>query len=152
MRLEEVNGITETQAVKDTNTKFSRRLFNREYRVTYRDSLTGAEKITDGTWDGTTNGAGLPAISLEQNFAKRNNVHIGDTMTFNVQGALMPTIVGSLREVNWKGIQTNFLVVFPKGLLKMHHSFMYCSQGSIAGSVCEVSAGNGKTISQCVYY
>ena len=30
----------------------------------------------------------------------------------------MRTIVGSLREVNWKGIQTNFLVVFPKGLLE----------------------------------
>jgi len=30
----------------------------------------------------------------------------------------MRTIVGSFREVNWKGIQTNFLVVFPKGLLE----------------------------------
>ena len=30
----------------------------------------------------------------------------------------MPTIVGSLREVNWGGIQTNFLVVFPTGLLE----------------------------------
>ena len=43
---------------------------------------------------------------------------IGDTMSFNVQGAIMRTVVGSLREVNWKGIQTNFLVVFPKGLLE----------------------------------
>ena len=30
----------------------------------------------------------------------------------------MQTIVGSLREVNWGGIQTNFLVVFPTGLLE----------------------------------
>ena len=43
---------------------------------------------------------------------------IGDTMDFNVQGAVMRTIVGSFREVNWKGIQTNFLVVFPKGMLE----------------------------------
>ena len=54
---------------------------------------------------------------MEQNFAKRNNVSIGDTLTFNVQGAIMPTIVGSLREVNWRRIQTNFLVVFPKGVI-----------------------------------
>jgi putative ABC transport system permease protein len=118
MRLEEVNGINAAQVVKDSTIKFSRRLFNREYRVTYRDSLTSSEKITAGTWSGNANSKDVPAISLEQNFAKRNNVNIGDTITFNVQGALMQTIVGSLREVNWKGIQTNFLVVFPKGLLE----------------------------------
>ena len=118
MRLEAINGITAAQVKKDSTIKFSRRLYNREYRVTYRDSLTASEKITAGTWKGITNGTGLPAISMEQNFAKRNNVNIGDTITFNVQGAVMQTVVGSLREVNWKGIQTNFLVVFPKGLLE----------------------------------
>src|ERR1019366_7008888 len=123
MRLEEVNGINAAQVVKDSTIKFSRRLFNREYRVTYRDSLTSSEKITAGTWNGNANSTGVPAISLEQNFAKRNNVNIGDTLTFNVQGALMQTIVGSLREVNWKGIQTNFLVVFPKGLLEAAPQF-----------------------------
>ena len=118
MRLEEVNGITAARVKKDSTSKFTRRLFNREYRVTYRDSLTSAEKITAGKWKGIADSTGLPAISLEQNFAKRNNVNIGDTMSFNVQGALMRTVVGSLREVNWKGIRTNFLVVFPKGMLE----------------------------------
>ena len=116
MRLEEVNGITAAQVKKDSTLKFSRRLFNREYRVTYRDSLTSSEKITAGKWKGIADSTGIPAISLEQNFAKRNNVNIGDTMTFNVQGAIMQTVVGSLREVNWRRIQTNFLVVFPKGV------------------------------------
>jgi putative ABC transport system permease protein len=118
MRLEEVNGITAAQVKKDSSIRFSRRLFNREYRVTYRDSLTSSEKIIAGTWKGVADSIDIPAISLEQNFARRNNVHIGDTMAFNVQGAVMRTIVGSLREVNWKGIQTNFLVIFPKGLLE----------------------------------
>jgi putative ABC transport system permease protein len=118
MRLEEINGITADRVRKDSTIRFSRRLYNREYRVTYRDSLTASEKITAGTWKGIADSTNIPDISLEQNFAKRNNVHIGDTMGFNVQGALMRTIVGSFREVNWKGIQTNFLVVFPKGLLE----------------------------------
>ena len=123
MRLEEVNGVTLAQTLKDTTGKFSRRLFNREYRVTYRDSLTASEKVTEGTWTGNAKEAAIPAISIEQNFAKRSNVQIGDTLTFNVQGALMQTVVGSLREVNWKGIQTNFLVVFPKGLLETAPQF-----------------------------
>jgi len=117
MRLEEVNGISEAQVKKDSTLKFSRRLFSREYRVTFRDSLTSSEKIIAGKWNGIAAGSGIPPISLEQNFARRNNIVIGDTMTFNVQGAVIQTVVGSLREVNWRRIQTNFLVVFPKGVI-----------------------------------
>jgi putative ABC transport system permease protein len=123
MRLEAVNDVGAIQSAKDSVAKYPHRLFNREYRVTYRDSLTAAERITDGTWKGVTNGRGLPEISLEQNFAKRANLRIGDTMTFNVQGALMQTTIGSFRQVNWKGIQTNFLVVFPKGILEAAPQF-----------------------------
>lgn len=118
MRLETVNGITAEQAKKDTTKGFSYWLFNREYRVTYRDSLTSSEKITDGKWNGIANNEGIPEVSLEKNFARRGGVKLGDTLTFNVQGALMKTIVGSFREVNWGGIQTNFVVVFPKGMLE----------------------------------
>ncbi len=123
MRLEQVNSITASEAVKDTTSRFSRNLFNREYRVTYRDSLTSSEKITGGKWKGLAVKTDLPAISLEQNFAKRNHVNVGDTMLFNVQGSEMQTVVGSLREVNWKGIQTNFLVVFPNGVLEAAPQF-----------------------------
>jgi putative ABC transport system permease protein len=123
MRLEQVNSTTAAQMVKDSASPFSRRLFNREYRVTYRDSLTSSEKVTEGKWEGIADTTTLPAISIEQNFAKRNNVKIGDTLLFNVQGAEMQTIVGSFRQIDWKGIRTNFLVVFPKGLLETAPQF-----------------------------
>jgi putative ABC transport system permease protein len=35
-----------------------------------------------------------------------------------VQGAMIPTLIGSFREVDWNRIQTNFLVVFPVGVLE----------------------------------
>ncbi|MCU7548961.1 ABC transporter permease [Chitinophagaceae bacterium LB-8] len=117
MRLEAVNGVTDAQLLKDTTLDLPRRIFIREYRVTFRDSLISSEKIVGGKWAGTSKSATIP-ISLEQNFARRNKIKIGDTMTFNVQGALISTIVGSLREVDWNRIQTNFLVVFPKGVLE----------------------------------
>jgi len=123
MRLEQINGITATESLKDSTSKYSRYLFNREYRVTYRDSLTSSEKITAGKWEGVTDSNRLPAISIEQNYAKRNNIKIGDTLLFNVQGTEMQTIVGSFRQINWKGIRTNFLVVFPKGLLETAPQF-----------------------------
>jgi putative ABC transport system permease protein len=94
-------------------------IFNREYRVTFRDSLTASEKVTEGKWSGTVNSTVDPVfISLEERFAKRNKIDIGDTMVFNVQGSIVTTRVGSLRVVDWNRIQTNFLVVFPKGVLE----------------------------------
>ncbi|MEO6329538.1 MAG: FtsX-like permease family protein [Ginsengibacter sp.] len=123
IRLEQVNSIDAAQLKKDSTIKLSRWLFSREYRVTYRDSLTESEKITDGTWKGKAGANALPEISMEKNFANKSGVKVGDTLTFNVQGSLMKTIVGSLREVNWGGIQTNFLVVFPTGLLEAAPQF-----------------------------
>jgi putative ABC transport system permease protein len=137
MRLERLNNITAATLDKkikvndndaknkdSINSTFGRRsLFSREYRVTFRDTLTSSEKITKGKWTGTidTNENFRERriyISLEERFAKRNNIMIGDTMVFNVQGTIMPVIVGSFREVDFNRIETNFLVVFPKGVLE----------------------------------
>jgi putative ABC transport system permease protein len=120
MRLESINGRTASDAIKDTTRKNeAARIFGREYRVTFRDSLTSSEKIASGKWQGVhANMSRLAPVSLEKGFAERNKIALGDTMTFNVQGAIMPTVVGSLRDVNWGEVQTNFLVVFPKGVLE----------------------------------
>lgn len=124
MRLEEVNGITAAQVVKDTSLGYSRRIFSREYRVTYRDSLTSAEEIVSGEWTGRADSAaGAVPISMDQGFARRNNIKLNDTLLFNVQGSLLPTVVSSLREVNWNRIQTNFIIVFPKGVLEQAPQF-----------------------------
>ena len=44
-------------------------------------------------------------------------------MIFNVQGSVISTIVGSLRQVDWDRVQTNFLVVFPTGVLEKAPQF-----------------------------
>jgi putative ABC transport system permease protein len=117
MRLEEVNGISASDVKEDSSHQFSRHLFAREYRVTYRDSLTSTEKITKGKWAGTAPAKGLPSISFEENYATRNGLSLGDTLTFNVQGVMVKTVLGSMRDIDWSRIRTNFLVVFPKGVV-----------------------------------
>ncbi|WP_439585075.1 ABC transporter permease [Dyadobacter bucti] len=119
MRLEAVNGKNASDFEGDTTAEQSRRIFGREYRVTFRDSITSTEKITKGKWQGIYNkSSDLIPISLEQGFADRSRIELGDTMVFNVQGTMMSTVVSSLRDVNWGEVQTNFLVVFPKGVLE----------------------------------
>ena len=50
--------------------------------------------------------------------AKNAEVEVGDTLVFNVQGVLMETVVGSLRDVDWGRAQMNFSIVFPLGVLE----------------------------------
>ncbi len=111
--------ITGKTLEKDSSNGMQRWIFSREYRATFRDSLTASEKITDGKWVGSINSqAGIIYISLEERYAKRNRIKVGDTMVFNVQGSILSTLVGSFRAVDWNRIQTNFIVVFPKGVLE----------------------------------
>jgi putative ABC transport system permease protein len=127
VRIVEINGETaaDLTTADSVNTSKqdtlapSQRAFRGELRVTFQDTLTEAEKIVRGTWTGNVNYPDEPVyISLEENYARRINVNIGDSITFNVQGVLVPTIVGSLRTVNWSRMQTNFRVVFPTGVLE----------------------------------
>ena len=119
MRLEKVNNITVETLEKDSTIKMHEWIFDREYRVTFRDSITTSEKITKGKWSGAVDkSSGTVFISIEERFARNNSIDIGDTMIFNVQGSVISTIVGSLRKVDWNRIQTNFLVVFPTGVLE----------------------------------
>ena len=112
MRIEEING---KKSTADTN---NRRAYRNEIRATYQDTLTAAEKITAGKWTGHIKPNETIYISLDQRYAQQIKVGLNDKILFNVQGMMMPTVVGSFREVNWSRMQTNFRVVFPAGVLE----------------------------------
>jgi putative ABC transport system permease protein len=117
MRLESINNITAASLEKDSTIKIQPWVFSREYRSTFRDSLISSEKITKGKWTGMAD-TNHVVVSIEEGYGKRNGIEIGDTLTFNVQGAIIQTTIGSYRKVDWNRIQTNFLVVFPTGVLE----------------------------------
>ncbi|GAB2535820.1 ABC transporter permease [Rufibacter soli] len=119
MRIEEVNGQNAEAVKKDSTSGLSIRAFQREIRSTFRDTLTSTEKISQGTWRGSVRSPeDTVYVSVEESYAERSKLKIGDRIVFNVQGALIPTVVGSFRKVDWNRIQTNFRVVFPAGVLE----------------------------------
>jgi len=118
IRLQELNGKTAAFYKKDTALKIPNPVFSREYRVSYRDSLVSSEKITSGNWIGKADANAIIPISIEEKFADHNHLKVGDKMLFNVQGVNMETKIASFRKVNWNRIQTNFLVLFPAGVLE----------------------------------
>jgi putative ABC transport system permease protein len=119
MRLEEIKGKTKAEYEKDTLNPLPEWIFNREYRVTFRDTLTDTEKLLRGNMN---KAVGSPSdtifISIEEGYAKTMKVDLGDKLRFNVQGSDLNVVVGSIRKVNWKKIQSNFLIVFPSGVLE----------------------------------
>jgi len=131
MRLEEINGKNAADLARADSLKgkakvsgnerreSSARAFKSELRATYQEKLTSAEMITSGKWSGKVNSpSAIIYVSLDERYAERIHVKPGDKILFNVQGMMIPTVVGSLRKINWGRVQTNFRIVFPTGVLE----------------------------------
>jgi len=56
-------------------------------------------------------------VSIEESLAKDLQVKLGDELDFNVQGVTVAAVIGSIRQVEWRRMQTNFFFVFPQGPL-----------------------------------
>ncbi|MEX2049219.1 MAG: FtsX-like permease family protein, partial [Gemmatimonadota bacterium] len=99
----------------------------REYRNTYRASVGGAEELVAGRWwDGTPGSedgteidpGGLPRVSLEEDVARSLRVELGDTITWEVSGIEVASVVTSLRRVDWEQLEPNFYAVLEPGVLE----------------------------------
>jgi putative ABC transport system permease protein len=91
----------------------------REYRCTYRDTLTPTEKLAAGTFTGQAPGGEVPVpISVEQGLADEMRLSLGDAIDWDVQGVTVHSRVTSFRTVDWRRLAPNFFVVFPTGVLE----------------------------------
>lgn len=123
MRIQSINGRPVNDIRQDTTTRINQWILNHEFRVTYRDSLIESETLTAGKWTSASTAEGTIPISVADNVARDARVGVGDSLTFNVQGLLMKTVVGSIRTVDWGRMQLNFSVVFPTGVLERAPQF-----------------------------
>lgn len=123
MRIASINGRT-TESIAGDSTKNRRAdwAVKREYRSTFRDSVTAGETITGGKWFSPGGKSLAPGdtgeVSLDAGVAGELKVKLGDEITWNVQGVDIPTRVTSLREVKWTRFEPNFFAVFPSRVLR----------------------------------
>ncbi|HET7274907.1 MAG TPA: FtsX-like permease family protein [Longimicrobiaceae bacterium] len=123
MRIAEINGQPvqagedEDDADDGSQTEPERWAVSREYRSTFRDSLVGSERLIEGEWWTGPTRSPYP-VSLEREIADDLRVELGDTLTWNVQGVMITTVVTSIREVDWARFEPNFFAVFPSAALE----------------------------------
>jgi putative ABC transport system permease protein len=88
----------------------------REFNMTYRDTLINGEKVTAGTFGGTTNVKN--PVSIDKAFADDlGGVQLGDTLTVFIQGITITTTITSIREVDSRSGIPFFYLVFPPSVL-----------------------------------
>ncbi len=118
MRMESIRGKSVNEMRQDSTIHMRKWVLNREFRVTYRDTLSPTEELIEGEWTGKASlGKPIP-ISISDNMSEDANLKLGDKVVFNVQGVLMETFVGSIRKVDWTSLQINFMILFPTGVLE----------------------------------
>lgn len=118
MRMHKIKDRLVNELRQDTTRRVRGWILNHEFRTTYRDSLLASEELIAGTWTPELEAGAPVVISISDNLAEDAKVNIGDAITFNIQGVLMETTVGSIRKVDWGRMQLNFSIVFPNGVLE----------------------------------
>ncbi len=117
MRLESVKGRPVAE-LRKKDKEIPRWTLTREYRSTYRRTLSSTEEIVAGTFVSEVSaGSTRIPISLEERIAGNLKVALGDELVFNVQGIALTTYVSSIRKVDWERVSPNFFVVFPAGVI-----------------------------------
>ncbi|MEJ2005043.1 MAG: FtsX-like permease family protein, partial [Cyclobacteriaceae bacterium] len=115
-RVKEVKGKTVSEIQSDTTANISNWAITREYRVTYRDSLTKSEKLIDGEVQHL--GGDSVFVTISEGMLDNLDVDIGDSLVFDVQGVPFPVYISGVREVDWPDDPPNFIFVFPEGVLE----------------------------------
>lgn len=119
MRLNSWKGRSVGEVRSDTTVDLSGWALRREYRVTYRDSLVNSETLLEGEWIGEGDGINSTVpISVAENIKEDLNLAIGDSLSFNVQGVNVNTVIASFREVDFQRPQPNFFILFPVNVLE----------------------------------
>ncbi|MBT8228777.1 MAG: FtsX-like permease family protein, partial [Bacteroidia bacterium] len=122
MRLAGWQGKSKAEWMADTTRTARRCAINREARVSYRDTLADDETLLEGRLKKYNPGDSI-FISLASRYAESLDVGMGDELEWNVQGALIKTYVGSIREIEFRSMRTRFFILFPNGVLEKAPQF-----------------------------
>lgn len=106
-RMTKLNGQAILNAVPDSAKDHN--ALHRELNLSWSKTLPQNNKIVTGNWAHSANQTG---ISVEKNLAEDLDLHIGDTLSFQIGAQSVQATVSSIRSVDWAQFTPNFYVLF----------------------------------------
>ncbi len=107
-RIVEVNGVAAEQVKAGDKARWA---LEGDRGITFSDRMPDGSRLVAGKW-WPQNYSGPPLVSMESGVAQGLGVKIGDTITVNVLGRTLTARIASLRKVNWRSFNINFVMVF----------------------------------------
>ncbi|MFW8566899.1 ABC transporter permease [Orrella sp. 11846] len=93
--------------VDDYRSPRIQRLLQRDFNLTYLDSLQNQGQVVAGeAWDPQT-----LSVSIEDEIARELGLRLGDQVTFDVAGLSVPVQVTQFRKVDWGTLKPNFFAI-----------------------------------------
>lgn len=112
-RIFAVNGVPAEQVNATPETAWALR---GDRGLTYAARPPEGAKLVAGEW-WAPDYAGPPLVSFDAQLAKGWGVGVGDSITVNVLGRDITLKIASLREIAWRGLGINYVLVASPGLL-----------------------------------
>jgi putative ABC transport system permease protein len=111
-RVVSVNGRPVSEA--DYEEERAKRLIEREFNLSYMESLPAHNAVTAGRWLDPRS----RELSVEQGIAERLGWRLGDELTWNVGGEAFSARITSFRKLRWDSMKVNFFVIAPPRVLE----------------------------------
>ncbi|MFO0154448.1 MAG: ABC transporter permease [Alphaproteobacteria bacterium] len=112
-RIVAVNGVPAEQVNATPETAWALR---GDRGLTYSATPPEGAKLVAGAW-WPPDYSGPPLVSFDAQLARGWGVGVGDTITVNVLGRDITLKIASLREIAWRGLGINYVLVASPGLL-----------------------------------
>ena len=112
-RVVSVDGVA---ASKVKATPQSRWMLRGDHGLTLSATPPPGSHLAHGAW-WKADYRGPPLLSFDAAIARGWGVHLGSTITLNVQGRDIALKVASLRDIDWRSLQLNFAFIASPGLL-----------------------------------
>lgn len=160
-RIENIRGekILENQNFEENVLESKQRLRTREYTITRRLELAEGEALKFGEKLFGIATQGLVRASLEEKFAERIGMKMGDHFLLSIGGVPVKLRVDSLRKVKWNNFKPNFFIVVNAidlqdapmdfvGIARVPSKMISEYQQKIAARYPEITVLNAQSISQ----
>ncbi len=113
-RIVAVNGVPADQVRTTPETAWALR---GDRGLTYSATPPEGTRLVQGQW-WAADYSGDPLVSFDANLARGWGVGIGDSITVNVLGRDIPLRIANLRDIEWRGLGLNFVLVASPGMLE----------------------------------